>query len=75
VQLDRFDTGVDVLFAGQPLDDHRAEALHELAEVDLLVAALGQDLVHGRNREDAVDGVGERLLGIRAGRTGLESEQ
>ena len=52
--------GCDLLPAAEPLDEHRAQPLEQLAEVDALVAPLGQHLVHGGDREDPVDRVVER---------------
>ena len=51
------------LLAGdEPLDEHRPEPVDELVEIDDVLAMLGEHLVDGRDREDAVDRVAERLL-------------
>ena len=44
----------------EPLHEHRAQPVEQLAEVDVLVASLRQHLVHGRDRQDPVDRVVER---------------
>ena len=46
-----------VLARDEPLDEHRAQPLDQLGEVDVVLAVLGQHLVHGRDREDPVDRV------------------
>ena len=50
--------------ATESLHEHRAQAVDQLSELDVLVALLGQHLVHGGDREDPVDGVLERLARI-----------
>ena len=63
-QRDRLELGLDLLPRDEPLDEHRAQPLDQLAELDVVLAVLGQHLVHGRDGEDAVDGVAERLARI-----------
>ena len=53
--------GLDALLRAQALHEHRAQPVEQLVEIDLLVAPLGQHLVHGSDREDPVDRVLERL--------------
>ena len=48
----------------EPLHEHRAQPVDELAEVDVVLAVLGEHLVHGRDREDPVDGVLQRLARV-----------
>ena len=56
-ERDRLEVGRHVLPRHQPLHEHRAQAVDELAEVDVVLAMLGQHLVHGRDGEDPVDRV------------------
>ena len=55
------DTGsssaVDLLAAADALDEHRAQPVDQVGELDVLVAPLGQQLVHRGDREDPVDRV------------------
>ena len=62
-ERDRLERGLDRLLGAEALDEHRAQPVEQLVQVDLLVALLGQHLVHGRDREDAVDRVLERAPG------------
>ena len=48
----------------EPLDEHRAQPVEQLVEVDVVVALLGQHLVHRGDREDPVDRVVERLARV-----------
>ena len=50
-----------VLPRAEALHEHRPQPLDQLGEVDVVLALLGQHLVHGRDREDPVDRVVERL--------------
>ena len=72
---DRLELGLDLLAGDEALDEHRAEPLDQLGEVDVVLAVLGQHLVHGGDREDPVDGVAERLLRIRVRRPRLQPQQ
>ena len=47
-----------------PLHEHRPEPVEELREIDVLVPLLGQHLVDGRDREDPVHRVHQRLARI-----------
>ena len=71
----RLELGRDVLPGDEPLHEHRAQAVDELAEVDVVLAMLGEHLVHGRDREDPVDGVVERLPRVDVLRARLQAEQ
>ena len=57
------------------MDEHRAQAIDELAEVDVVLAVLGEDLVHGGDREDPVDRVIQRLACVDVLRPRLQPEQ
>ena len=62
--------------AADALHEHRAQPVDQLGEVDVLVALLGQHLVHGGDREDPVDGVLERLrAGRRLSARGLQAQE
>ena len=50
-----------VLPGDEPLHEHRAQPVDELAEVDVVLAMLGEHLVDGRDREDPVHRVVQRL--------------
>ena len=67
--------GLDLLARAEPLDEHGAQPLDELAEIDVVVALLGQHLVHGGDGEDPVHRVLERLRRVRPGRAGLEPQE
>ena len=64
-ERDRLELGGHLLSGDEPLDEHRAQTVDELAEVDVVLAMLRQHLVHGGDREDPVDGVVQRLLARR----------
>ena len=68
-------SAVDLLARDEALHEHRTEPVDELGEIDDVLPVLGQLLVHGGDREDPVDGVAERLLGVDAVRARLEAEQ
>ena len=73
-ERDRLDARLDVLAGAEALDDHPPQPLDELAEVDVVLAALGQHLVDSRDREDPVDRVLERPPRVDVGRAGLQAE-
>ena len=54
---------VDLPAGADTLDQHRAQPAEQFREVDVVVVVLGQHLVDGRDREDPVDRVLERLRG------------
>jgi hypothetical protein len=56
----------DLPARAEPLHDRGAESIEQVVQIDLLVALFGQHLVHGRDREDAVHGMLERLAGVDA---------
>ena len=60
-ERDLLELGLDVLARADALHEHRAQPLDQLAELDVVLAPLGQHLVHGGDREDPVDRVVERL--------------
>ena len=60
----RLERGLGALFRPEPLNEHRAQPVKQFVEVDVVVAALGQHLVDGCDREDPVRGVVERLARI-----------
>ena len=45
-ELDRLEPRAHLLALDEPLDEHRAQPVHELAEVDVVLAMLRQGLVH-----------------------------
>ena len=51
---DRLDLRFDVLLGSEPLDEHGAQPLDQLPEIDVIVPLLRQDLVHRGDREDSV---------------------
>ena len=63
-ERDRLQVCLDLLRRGEALEEHRAQPLDELVQLDVVVAPLGQHLVHGGDREDAVDRVVERLARV-----------
>ena len=63
-ERDAFEPGLHRLARGESLHEHRAQALDQLVEVDVVLAVLRQHLVHGGDREDPVDGVGQRLARV-----------
>ena len=72
----RLELGRHLAAGADALHEHRAQPVEQLGEVDVLVALLGQHLVHGRDREDPVDRVLERLARIDvAGVPRLEPQQ
>ena len=71
----RLEDRLDALARRQPLHEHPAQPLEQLAHVDVVLALLRQHLVHGGDREHAIDGVLERLPRIDAVRSRLEAEQ
>ncbi len=64
-----------VLLRNEALDEHRAQSVHELSKIDVVLPMLGEHLVHRRDREDAVDRVLQRLARIDVIGTRLEPEQ
>ncbi len=65
---DRLDLRLDMLLGSEPLDEHGAQPLDQLPEIDIIVPLLRQDLVHGGDREDSGDRVLERLARVSSGR-------
>ena len=63
-ERDRLERRLDVLPDDEALHEHRPQPLDQLGEVDVVLAVLGQHLVHGRDREDPVD----RVVSAGAGR-------
>ncbi len=59
----------------EALDEHRPQPVDELAEVDVVLAVLGQHLVHCGDGEDPVDRVLERLVRVDVLRTCLQAEE
>ncbi len=53
-----------VTAAGEALNEHRAQPVDQLRELDVLVALLRQDFVHRGDREDAVDRMLERFARV-----------
>ena len=74
-ERDRLELRAYVLPGADALDEHRPQPVDELAEVDVVLAVLGQDLVHRGDREDTVHGVLERLARVDVIRAGLETQQ
>jgi hypothetical protein len=73
---DGLERRVDLAARADALDEHRAQPLEQVGEVDVVVAPLRQHLVHGRDREDPADRVLERLARVdRAVGTRLEAQQ
>ena len=66
---------VDVAAAADPLHEHRAQAVDELRELDVLLALLGERLVHRGDGEDPVDGVLERLARVDSLGVRLQAEE
>ena len=64
-----------LLVARQALHERFPEPLEELAEVDVVVIALHQDLVDGGDRQDPVDRVVERPQGIDTDRPRLQPQE
>ena len=60
----RLERRLDLAPGADALDEHRAQPVEQLREVDVVVALLGQHLVHRRDREDPVDRVLERLARV-----------
>ena len=60
-QAHRLELGRHLAARPDPLHEHRPEPVEELREIDVLVPLLGQHLVDGRDREDPVDRVHQRL--------------
>ena len=61
---DRLELGRHLAPGADALDEHRPQPVEQVGEVDVLVALLGQHLVDGRDREDPVDRVLERLARV-----------
>ena len=61
---DRLELRRHLLAAADALDEHRAQPVDQVGELDVLVAPLGQQLVHRRDRENAIDRMLERLARI-----------
>ena len=74
-ERDRLELRLDRLAGDQALDEHRAQPLDQLGEVDVVLAVLGQHLVHRRDREDPVDRVGQRPARVDVGRARLQPQQ
>ena len=68
-------SAVDVLPGDEPLHEHRAQPVDELAEIDVVLAMLRQHLVDRRDREDPVDRVVQRLLRVDVLRARLQPQQ
>ena len=66
---------LDVAAGADPLHEHRAEAVDQLREVDVLLPLLGERLVHGGDGEDPVDGVLERLARVDALGARLQAQE
>ena len=64
-----------MLARAEPLHEHRPQPVEQLAEVDVVVAPLGQHLVDGRDGEDPVDRVLERLARVDAVGPRLQPQQ
>ena len=74
-ERDRLERRLDLLPGDEPLDEHRAQPVDQLAQVDVVVAVLRQHLVHRRDRQDPVDRVGERLARIHVVRARLQPQE
>ena len=75
-QRHRLERRDDILAAADALHEHRAQPADQIREIDVLLALLGEQLVHRRDGEDAVDGVLERLARIdRVRRARLQPQQ
>ena len=66
---------MDFLSGGQPLHEHRAQPLEQLAQLDDLFALLRQDFMHGGDCEDAIHGILERLARVGVRRSRLQAEE
>ena len=51
-ERNRFQSGLDALSRTQSLDEHRAESVDQLIEIDVVVTAFGQHLVYRGDRQD-----------------------
>ena len=67
-ERDRLEGGLDVAARSDTLNEHRAQPIEQLCEIDLLVTLFGQHLVHRRNGENPAHGVLERLARVDVGR-------
>ena len=65
-ERDRLEPRLDLAPRADPLHEHRAQPVDQLRQLDVLLALLGERLVDGRDREDPVDRVLERLARIDA---------
>ena len=70
-------SSVSTSFAvSEALHEHRPQPVDQLAELDVVLAMLGQNLVHGRDREDTVDRVVQRLARVdRVGAPRLQPQE
>ena len=74
-ERDRLEPARHLAPGADALGEHRAQAVEQVGQVDLLVPLLGQHLVHRRDREDAVDRVLERLPRLDALVARLQAQQ
>ena len=74
-ERDRLELGRHVLPRDEPLHEHRAQPIDELAEVDVVLAVLGEHLVHRGDGEDPVDRVVERLARVDVVRARLQAQE
>ena len=71
----RLESCLDVAAGAETLHEHRAEAVDQLREVDVLLPLLGERLVHGGDGEDPVDRMLERLARVDALRVRLQAQE
>ena len=75
-ERDRLQLGLDLLRRPEALHEHRAQPVDQLRELHVVLAVLGEHLVDGGDREDAVHGVVQRLTRIdRVGAPRLQPEE
>ena len=67
-QRDRLQLDLDLLRRSEALHEHRPQPVEQLRELDVVLTLLGENLVHGGDRENPVDGVLQRLARIDASR-------
>ena len=63
-QRDRLELRRNLLAAADALDQHRPQTVDQVGQLHILVTPLGQQFVHRRDRQDAVDGVLEGLARV-----------
>ena len=63
-QRDRLELRRHLLAAADTLDEHRPQPVDQVGELDVLVAPLGEQLVHGGDRQDPIHRVLERLARV-----------